>query len=68
VPLLADFGPKQSLITILFALIVMVMVPAQALGMELKVVGNQLILSGSVVGDEPGKVRTRSSAHQASRP
>ena len=25
--------------------------------MELKVVGNQLILSGRVVGDEPGKVK-----------
>ena len=29
----------------------------QPLAMELKVVGNQLILSGRVVGDEPGKVR-----------
>ena len=28
-----------------------------ALGMELKVVGNQLVLTGPVVGDEPGKVR-----------
>ena len=35
----------------------MLMVPAQALGMELKIVGNQLILSGPVVGDEPRKVR-----------
>jgi hypothetical protein len=48
---------SKALITILSALIVMLMVPAQALGMGLKVVGNQLILSGSVVGDEPGKVR-----------
>jgi hypothetical protein len=48
---------SKALITILFALIVMLMVPAQALGMGLKVVGNQLILSGSVLGDEPGKVR-----------
>ncbi len=29
----------------------------KSLTMELKVVGNQLILSGRVVGDEPGKVR-----------
>jgi len=35
----------------------MLMVPVQALGMELNIVGNQLILSGPVVGDEPGKVR-----------
>jgi hypothetical protein len=31
--------------------------PARTLGMELKVVGNQLILSGRVVGDEPAKVQ-----------
>jgi hypothetical protein len=35
----------------------MVLMPARTLGMELKVVGNQLILSGGVVGDEPEKVR-----------
>src|SRR5260370_34968087 len=48
---------SAALTTILCALIVMRVVPAQALGMELKIVGNQLILSGPVVGDEPGKVR-----------
>jgi hypothetical protein len=41
----------------LFALIAMLMVPTRAPAMELKIVGNQLILSGPVVGDEPGKVR-----------
>jgi hypothetical protein len=33
------------------------MVSARAQGMELKIIGSQLILSGPVVGDEPGKVR-----------
>jgi hypothetical protein len=42
--------------TTLFALTLMVLLPARTLGMELKVVGNQLILSGGVVGDEPEKV------------
>ncbi len=41
----------------LCALIVILLVPTRALAMELKIVGNQLILSGPVVGDEPGKVR-----------
>src|ERR1700732_4811829 len=41
----------------LFALIVILMVPTRAPAMELRIVGNQLILSGPVVGDEPGKVR-----------
>jgi hypothetical protein len=41
----------------LFALIVILMVPTRAPAMELKIVGNQLFLSGPVVGDEPGKVR-----------
>ena len=40
-----------------FALIVILMVPTRAPAMELKIVGNQLFLSGPVVGDEPGKVR-----------
>jgi hypothetical protein len=31
--------------------------PTESLARELKVAGNQLILSGRVVGDEPGKVR-----------
>lgn len=48
---------STALTGVLFALIVMLMVPVQALGMELNIVGNQLILSGPVVGDEPGKVR-----------
>lgn len=48
---------SAALTAILFSLIAILMVPAQTLGMELKVVGNQLILSGPVVGDEPEKVR-----------
>ena len=36
---------------------VAVLPPTESVAMELKVVGNQLILSGRVVGDEPGKVR-----------
>src|SRR5215468_1308290 len=31
--------------------------PRQPLAMELKIVGNQIILSGPVVGDEPDKVK-----------
>src|SRR5258708_39491759 len=31
--------------------------PMESVAMELKVAGNQRILSGRVVGDEPGKVR-----------
>jgi hypothetical protein len=31
--------------------------PMESVAMELKVAGNQLILSGRVVGDEPGKVK-----------
>ena len=41
----------------LCALIAILMVPTRALAMELKIVGNQLFLSGPVVGDEPDKVR-----------
>src|SRR5260370_5439451 len=48
---------SAALTTILCALIVMRWVRGQALGMELKIVGKQLILSGRVVGDAPGKVR-----------
>jgi hypothetical protein len=33
------------------------LLPTRAPAMELKIVGNQLILSGGVVGDEPEKVR-----------
>ena len=39
------------------AQIAMSLMLAQARAMELKVVGNQLILTGPVVGDEPEKVR-----------
>jgi hypothetical protein len=47
---------RTGLATILLAPVVMAM-PTPTFGMELKIVGNQLILSGPVVGDESGKVR-----------
>jgi hypothetical protein len=40
-----------------FALALTALMPARTLGMELKLVGDQLILSGHVVGDEPERVR-----------
>jgi hypothetical protein len=48
---------RAAVTATLFALIAMLMVPTRAPAMELKIVGNQLILSGPVVGEEPGKVR-----------
>jgi hypothetical protein len=48
---------RIGLVAILLAVIVMALIPTQSFGMELKVAGTQLILSGPVVGDEPGKVR-----------
>jgi hypothetical protein len=45
------------LATPFFALALMALMSARTLGMELRLVGNQLILSGHVVGDEPEKVR-----------
>ena len=47
----------MGLATTLFALTLIALMPARTLGMELKVVDNQLILSGGVGGDEPEKVR-----------
>ena len=47
---------RAEVIAALFALTAILMMPTRALAMELKVVGSQLILSGPVVGDEPGKV------------
>ena len=48
---------KMGLATTLFAVTLIALMPARTLGMELKIVGNQIILSGPVVGDEPEKVR-----------
>jgi hypothetical protein len=48
---------RTAVTAALFALIVILLVPTRALAMELKIVGNQLILSGPVAGDEPDKVR-----------
>jgi hypothetical protein len=45
----------RQAIAVLVALVALP--PAESVAMELKVVGTQLILSGRVVGDEPGKVR-----------
>jgi hypothetical protein len=42
--------------------------PARAPAMELKIVGNQIILSGPVVGDEPEKVREASQIRRKSTP
>ena len=49
----------------LFVLIAMLMVPTRAPAMELKIVENQLILSGPVVQERFGKL---SQAHRASTP
>src|ERR1700730_11878343 len=48
---------RAAVTAALFALTAILMMPTRAPAMELKGVGNQLILSGSVVGDEPEKVR-----------
>jgi len=42
---------------LLVLIVTLVFSPTPALAMDLKVVGTQIILSGPVVGDEPGKVR-----------
>jgi hypothetical protein len=43
--------------TLLILIVILTFLPARARAMELKIVGNQIILSGPVVGDEPEKVR-----------
>jgi hypothetical protein len=43
--------------TALLLLLILGLLPTGAPAMELKIVGNQIILSGPVVGDEPEKVR-----------
>jgi hypothetical protein len=43
--------------TIAVLIVLVALPPKESLTMELKVVRNQLILSGRIVGDEPGKVR-----------
>jgi hypothetical protein len=48
---------RASVTAVLLALVGILMVPTRAQAMEVKIVGNQLILSGPVVGDEPGKIR-----------
>ena len=52
------FARRMALAAALLVLIVtLVFSPTPALAMDLTVVGTQIILSGPVVGDEPGKVR-----------
>jgi hypothetical protein len=48
---------RRELSALLVLIVTLVFSPTPALALELKVVGNQIILSGPVVGDEPGKVR-----------
>jgi hypothetical protein len=58
---------RAAVTAALFALIMILMVPTRAPAMELKIVGNQLILSGVVAGDEPDKVREALASSPASR-
>ncbi|MBV9198930.1 MAG: hypothetical protein JOY83_04190 [Alphaproteobacteria bacterium] len=48
---------RSTVWTALPLLVMSMFSPTQPLAMELKIVGNQIILSGPVVGDEPGKVK-----------
>ena len=49
-------GGRQAAI-LLTLIIIVQLVAAPAPGMELQIVGSQMIFSGPVVGDEPAKVR-----------
>src|SRR5690348_1655286 len=48
---------RGSATALLISLFMLGFLPERAPAMELKIVGNQIILSGPVVGDEPEKVR-----------
>jgi hypothetical protein len=56
-PYLLMLVRRAAVTATLFAFIAILIVPTWAPAMELRIVGNQLILSGPVFGDEPGKVR-----------
>jgi hypothetical protein len=48
---------RRTATALLILIMILGFLPTRAPGMELKIVGNQIILSGPVVGDEPEKVR-----------
>ena len=48
---------RRTALAALLLILMSTFSPTRTLAMELKIVGNQIILSGPVVGDEPGKVR-----------
>ena len=49
--------PRSTGLAAILLVITSIFSPMRPLAMELKIVGNQIILSGLVVGDEPGKIR-----------
>src|SRR5262249_25832730 len=53
-PLTSRVGTLGAVAVVLLAIVTLA--PLGSSAMELTIVGNQLILSGPVVGDEPGKV------------
>jgi hypothetical protein len=48
---------RESIVSALLLIVMSLFLSARSVAMELKIVGNQIILSGPVVGDEPGKLR-----------
>ena len=50
-------NPRPMAPAALLSIVMLTLSPTLALAMELKVVANQIILTGPVLGDEPGKVR-----------
>ena len=48
---------RRTALAALLLILMSTFSPTRTLAMELKIVGDQIILSGPVVGDEPGKVR-----------
>jgi hypothetical protein len=50
-------GSSNVAISLLILIVTLVFLRTEGPAMELKIVGNQIILSGPVVGDEPGQVR-----------
>jgi hypothetical protein len=53
---------RAAVTATLFAFIAILIVPTRAPAMELKIVGNQLILSGPVVQERFGKLSSKSRA------
>jgi hypothetical protein len=50
-------GSSNVAISLLILIVTLVFLRTEGPAMELKIVGNQIVLSGPVVGDEPGQVR-----------